>query len=185
MIFRILAAFLVLLPTWPIAAAEAPKLAVFHFELAAGGMPSDPTGMTAQGAAMLQGNNKLAEDDRRRLALATAELRRLIAEKADQQVLDLTPMAAKLEDAAPLHKCNGCDTDLAREAGADLSVLGKVQKLTPVLVHIDLTVKDVAADKVVRTMSVDVNGDTDEMWLRGVRWLFKNRFADPPLQVAR
>ncbi|MEJ1160806.1 DUF3280 domain-containing protein [Prosthecomicrobium sp. N25] len=181
---RISAAAAALLAAWPIAAAERPRLAIFDFELASGGMPADPTGMTAAGAAMLQGNNRLAEDDRRRLGLATAELRRLVAEKGDQAVVDLAPMAEKLKDAAPLHKCNGCDADLAREAGADFAVLGKVQKLTPVLVHIDIAVRDVAADTVVRTMSVDVNGDTDEMWVRGVRWLFRNRFAEPPLARA-
>ena len=97
---------------------------------------------------------------------------------------DLTPIAAKLEEAAPLHKCNGCDTDLARAAGADLAVLGKVQKLTAVLIHIDVAVKDVAADTILKSVSVDVQGDTEESWTRGVRWLVRNRLAEPPLGPA-
>jgi len=164
-------------------ATERPRIAVFDFELADGGVSADPTGMTAMGAAMLQGRGP-DQADRQRLTLVTGEFRRLVAEKGQQTLVDLTPMAGKLADAAPLHKCNGCGTDLAREAGADLAVFGRVKKLTPLLIHIDITVTDVAADRPVRTMSVDVNGDTDESWTRGVRWLFRNRFADPPLPLS-
>lgn len=167
-----------------VTAAEPPKVAIFTFELAAGSPGADPTAMTAAGAAMLQGRGP-AEADLKRLALVTDEFRKLVAERGQLKVVDLTPMAKKLDDAAPLHKCNGCDNDLAREAGADLAVLGRVQKLTPVLIHIDIVVKDVAADKPIRAMSVDVNGDTDESWLRGVRWLHRNRFVDPPLAPAK
>ena len=183
---------LIFLSTWlallgalgSFAAAEPARIVLFDFELADGGVPSDPTGMTALGAAMLQGRGP-GEADKRRLALVSEELRRLVAARAEFAVVDLAPIAGKLAEAAPLAKCNGCDTDLARAVGADLAVLGRVQKLTPVLVHIDLTVKDVAADRPVRAVSVDVNGDTDESWLRGVRWLFRNRLVEPPLVPAR
>lgn len=166
---------------WPNAAAAAERLAVFDFELADGGAPSDPTGNVVSGALMLQ-IGKVSLADRQKLAAATATLRRLAAERPEFALVDLEPMKAKLEAAAPLHKCNGCDTDLAREAGAELALLGKVTKLTSVLIHIDIAVKDVAADKVVRAVSVDVQGDTEESWTRGVRWLFRNRIADPPLR---
>lgn len=167
---------------WSIAAAgaEPAPVAVFAFELAGGGASTDPTGMTAAGAAMIQGNNRLAEADRKKLETVTEELRRQLVAKGDIRLVDLGPLAEKIKDAAPLHKCNGCETDLAREAGARLAILGKVQKLTAVLIHIDLTVKDVASDTVVRSTSVDVQGDTEESWTRGVRWLVRNRLADLP-----
>jgi hypothetical protein len=34
---------------------------------------------------------------------------------------------------------------------------------------------------VVRAGQVDIRGNNDEMWLRGVRWLVKNRLLTEPL----
>lgn len=190
-VLPILAIVIFLTGPWPNAAgaaeatAGAPKrVAVFAFELAGSSAAMDPTGMTAAGAAMLQGVSGTSPQDSAKLAAATEMLRGLVASRPGLVLVDLTPIAARLEEAAPLHKCNGCDTDLARAAGADLAVLGKVQKLTAVLIHIDVAVKDVAADTVLRSVSVDVQGDTEESWTRGVRWLVRNRLAEPPLGPA-
>ncbi|MFL5169931.1 MAG: DUF2380 domain-containing protein, partial [Microvirga sp.] len=63
-------------------------------------------------------------DQTARIALASAELRRLLADSGQLQVVDLTSRAAQIQDKSPLSKCNGCVEDLAREAGADLAVSG-------------------------------------------------------------
>ncbi len=114
-------------------------------------------------------------EDQPRIAMATAELARLLGEGGRYEVVDLGPLAAELKAAQPLHKCNGCEMDLARKAGADLLVLGLVEKASDVLLNMSIEIKDVASGKPVRIGGTVIQGNTDDMWMRSVRYIVKNR----------
>ena len=114
-------------------------------------------------------------DETRRLALVTEELRRLVADDGRYGPVDLTAMTAEIERAAPLHKCNGCEADLARVAGAQLAMTGTVQKVSNLILNLNIYVREADTGKLVRVMSADIRGNTDETWLRGIRWLVRNR----------
>lgn len=116
-----------------------------------------------------------AEQDAR-LKLINAELVRLIAESGEMAPVDLSREAAKIGELAPFHKCNGCEEDIARSAGARLEVLGMVRKVSNLILSLSLVVKEVGGEeKLVRSGQVDIRGNTDESWLRGARYLVKNR----------
>jgi hypothetical protein len=114
-------------------------------------------------------------DETARLALITAELRSLLANNERYEPVDASSLAAEIASAAPLHKCNGCEADLAKKLGAELAIIGTVQKVSNLILNVNLYVRDVATGKPLRAMSVDIRGNTDDMWLRGVRWLVRNR----------
>ncbi len=84
-------------------------------------------------------------------------------------------MAAEIERAAPLYKCNGCEADLAKTAGAELAMTATVQKVSNLILNLNIYLREAGTGKLVRAMSVDIRGNTDETWLRGIRWLVKNR----------
>lgn len=113
-----------------------------------------------------------------RAKLATDELTALLAASGKYEVVDIGPFAADLKTAQPLHKCNGCADDLARKMGARYMVTGIVEKGSDTLFNMSLQLADVEAGKVVRMGSTIIQGNTDDMWLRGVRYLMKNRL-DP------
>lgn len=113
-----------------------------------------------------------------KIATATAELRKLLGESGRYEVVDLTPLAADLKAAQPIHKCNGCDVDLAKKAGADIVVTGLVEKASDVLLNMSIEIKDVASGKPVRIGGTVIQGNTDDMWLRSVRWIVKNRLLN-------
>lgn len=155
------------------AAVEAKtRIALFPFELDDSSMEGELRGVRA--------------DETARLKLITDETRKLLA-AADPELefVDLAPIAAKVEDRTPLFKCNGCDADFAREAGADLSVTGYVQKVSNLILNLNFVVRDTKTGERKRLMSVDIRTNSDEMWLRGVRYLVKNRLTDPPLSSTR
>ena len=160
-------------------AAAGTKIVIFPFEMADAGAMTDSTGQLSAGAFLLQQQG--TPEDGRRLKLATSTLTKFLEADPQLTVVSITPLDKKVADAAPLHKCNGCEADLAKELGADLAVLGKVTKLTPVLLHFDISVRDATSGDALRAVSVEINGDTDELWVRGVRWLYKNRLSDPAL----
>jgi hypothetical protein len=152
----------------PAASAEPAKTAVFGLELID----------TSQEA-----ERGVREDQTRRLDLASAELRGLLAASPQLQLVDLTPKLDAIRQKAPLHKCNGCDEDLARELGADLAVTGVVQKTSNLILSFAITVKEARSGKVIRAGQVDIRGNTDDNWLRGIRWIVRNRLLAEPLPI--
>lgn len=115
-----------------------------------------------------------------RLKLVNAELATLLARSGDMTLVDLGPDAARIEDLSPLFKCNGCERELAREAGAQVEVVGVIRKISNLILSFVLEVRETGENgRVLRAGQVDIRGNTDESWLRGMRYLVKNRILAP------
>ncbi|MFA5900700.1 MAG: DUF3280 domain-containing protein [Hyphomicrobium sp.] len=121
----------------------------------------------------------LDPEDKRRLEIISTELTKLIKASGRYEVVDSSPIAQQIEDKAPMYKCNGCEDDLAKLAGADVAFIGTVRKASDVLFTVSVYVRDVANEKVVRQGSSEIYGNTDKMWLRAVNYIVDRRlFAD-------
>ena len=72
---------------------------------------------------------------------------------------------------------------MARELGADLAVTGFVQKVSNLILNINVIIRDARDGQALRGGSVDIRGNTDESWGRGISYLVRNRLFDPPLQL--
>ena len=147
----------------PSARAEPLRAAIFGFEF-------DDTSL--QGA--LQG---VRADEQARVARLDAQLRDGLAASGKYQPVDVAPAAASA-GAQTLRTCDGCEVEFARKLGAQVSVIGWVQKVSNLILNINVMVRDVATGKPVRAGSVDIRGDTDESWTRGLRYLLVNRILD-------
>lgn len=73
----------------------------------------------------------------------------------------------------PVH-ANGQDTKVAREAGADYAIAGEVQKVSNLILSVNLHVRDAASGATLRAGAVDIRGNNDTSWQRGYRYLLKN-----------
>jgi Protein of unknown function (DUF2380) len=114
-------------------------------------------------------------DETRRLALITEELRRRAASDGRFNAVDMTGITGEIERAKPLYKCDACALDLARRVGAEQLMTGTVQKVSNLILNINIYMREAESGKLMRVMSVDIRGNTDETWLRGLRWLLSNR----------
>lgn len=76
--------------------------------------------------------------------------------------------------------CNGCDVDEARKLDAQVSVAAWVQKVSRLILNVNVTIRDVADNRLLYGGSVDIRGDTDESWTRGLRYLIKDRMFQGP-----
>lgn len=148
------------------AAHAATKVAVFEFELLDTSEEADIRGPKPVEAA--------------RLTLITDEIRRKLG-AAGYEVLDLAPEKALIEEATPFRNCNSCELPIARKLGADIEVIGLVQKVSNLILNINFQVRDVANGKVLRAGSADIRSNTDDSWMRGVSYLVRNRLLDPPM----
>jgi hypothetical protein len=114
-------------------------------------------------------------DETARLARLGDQLRALVTRSGKLEVIDIAPVRAEAH-AASLQACGGCDADLAQRLGAELSITGTVQKVSNLILNINLYVRVVATKAPLVAMSVDIRGNTDESWSRGLDYLVRTRF---------
>src|SRR5947209_15907795 len=90
---------------------------------------------------------------------------------------------AAVVDGARAHyvrACGGCDASLAQEAGADVALTGTVQKVSNLILNLNIYLRDARDDRLLQAMSADFRGNTDESWSRALNYLIRNRLlADP------
>lgn len=150
---------------FPGALSAAQTVAIFPFELIDDSQEGESNGPR--------------EDETKRIQSITGELRDLIAKEGRYAPVNLAPFAAEIADKAPLYKCNDCEIDLAKKAGAELAMIGTVQKVSNLILNLNVYIRDVATGERKKTMSVDIRGNTDETWSRSLRYLLKNQlFAE-------
>ncbi len=120
-------------------------------------------------------------DDQRELAPATSEYQRLavIREQLQQafaakqlyRVVDTSPaqaLIAQSQSRSALRDCNGCELDIAQALQADRVLLGWVQKVSNLILNINIQIEDATTGAVLLNKSVDLRGNTEESWRRGV-----------------
>lgn len=164
----VVAWILVVTAAYP-ALATPPKLAVFDFELIDSSLEGETQGPRA--------------DEQDRIARISDQLRQMLAEKGPYEIVDLAPAADAIAKAGLRHGCNGCAVDLAKPLGADLALIGTVQKVSNLILNINVYIWDVASGQEVYGNSVDIRGNTDESWSRGVSYLVRNRLLKALAQL--
>ncbi len=68
---------------------------------------------------------------------------------------------------------------LAQKVGADLSVTGVVQKVSNLILNMNVYIRDAHTGQMVAAASADLRGNTDESWSRGMSYLLRNRLLAP------
>jgi hypothetical protein len=113
----------------------------------------------------------------RRIVLISAELAKELESRRMYRVLDPAPAAQlieRLKASYELRACNGCEVDIGKALGAERIALCWVQKVSNLILNINMEVRSVATGETVYAKSVDIRGNTDETWLRGTRRLVDN-----------
>ena len=141
-------------------AHELSPTAVFHFGF-------DDTSLQGQ----VQGPRP---DEQHRLTALDAELRDMLIKSKCCSIVDIATVATQAQDMQ-MQNCNGCEIGLARQVGARISITGWVQKVSNLILNINLVARNVATGNVIGAGSVDIRGNTDESWLRGLSYLLRNR----------
>jgi hypothetical protein len=114
---------------------------------------------------------------RQRLQAISQALREEFIARHLYTVLDNAPAAAMIADYKArfkLYDCTGCDADIGKALGADRILTAWVQKVSNLILNINIQVRDVRSDQVVLARSVDIRGNTEVSWLRGVRYLARS-----------
>lgn len=146
------------------AQAEVPSAAVFDFQLA---------NLGAQGPT---------EADKKRLGPLTDLLREQLRSSGRYRIVSTDPVRHEVAKSADLRKCGGCADDFARKLGAEVAITGEIQKVSNLILNINVYVKDLKAGTPEKAYTVDIRGDNDLSFQHGVKYLVKNSL--PPAEVS-
>jgi hypothetical protein len=145
-------------------AAEPPKAAVFDFELFDTSLQGEMKGPQA--------------DEQQRLKDVTEQLRKGLADAGKFVVMDISPVNAAAH-ASNLQSCGGCDAQYAQELGADVAITGVVQKVSALILNMNIYLRDAHTGQLITGMSADFRSNTDESWSRTMSYLLRNRLLAP------
>ena len=132
-----------------------PRLAAFDFTL----VNTSPASST---------NEELA-----RLARLNGQLQDALRTRFT--LVDVAPVRDRLARVDSIRGCNGCEIDMGRDLGAEQVAYGWVQKVSNLILNVNLVIEDTATGRTLHAESVDIRGNTDESWTRGLRYLLTER----------
>ena len=159
------------------------------FGLACGPLRAQPTSAapprTLRSLAVLEfelvddQNNPLTKAAQEvRLRNATLQLQRELAQRQLYRVVDPAPsqeLQRKLRSQQEyLYRCDDCAEQVGQLLGVDLVMATWVQKVSELILNLNVQVLDVKTQAVVFSKSVDMRGNQDETWTRAVSYLVRD-----------
>jgi hypothetical protein len=113
--------------------------------------------------------------ERARVALIASVFKAKLEDSGRYTFVSIPAEAAGKIAAGPeVGACGGCEFDYGKQLGADYAGWIVIQKVSNLILNINVYMGDVAARKLAFVHSVDIRGDTDESWTRGIAYLVKN-----------
>jgi hypothetical protein len=150
--------------------ADPTKVAVFDFELVDTSLQGEVYGARS--------------DEHDRLMRAGDQLRSELAASGKFSLIDIAPINVAAH-GSNLQSCGGCDVRLAQQLGAEFAITGVVQKVSNLILNMNIYVRDVQTGQIITSMSADMRGNTDESWTRAMSYLLRNRLLAPDYGVPK
>ena len=155
-------------------AGAAPSLVVLPLELVDSSLEGEVYGRSAEQTARLA---------------ATTEAIRARLEQAPEY--DLLPPEAGRElyqrdrsRYAYLYRCVGCVLEIGQSAGADLILVGWVQKVSNLILNMSFRVYDLREPRLWRSGWISLRGNNDAMWRRAAEKLVERVLLAPEQAAA-
>ena len=117
---------------------------------------------------------EVKEAQNRRIGLISDALRQELRQRGMYRIADNSEaedLISSLKAQQELRDCNGCEIDIGRALGADVIIISWVQKVSNLILNINIEVKDVSSGRMLYVKSVDLRSNSDNSWLRGIRFM--------------
>ncbi len=136
------------------------KIAVFDFELDDVTPASSLLGETTSNAANME--------------RASSEARRVLAQSGRYSLIDVSKVDAKPVTEKSLRDCDGCESGIALQLGAEQSLVGVVRRVTQTDYYVLVRIRDARTGKILDEQEANFAGGADG-WASGVRMLIKHQ----------
>lgn len=125
-----------------------------------------------------QHNPATADAQTRRLLEVHAAFQRELAARGLYRIVDFTAARELLDKLRSqqeyMHRCVDCAVQLGRQLGAELVMVTWVQKVSELILNVNVEIYEVASERSLLSKSVDIRGNDDVSWQRGVRYLVRD-----------
>lgn len=118
-----------------------------------------------------------------RLRKVSDQLRSELAQNAAYEVVDATAaaeMIERLRGTQYLHKCNGCEIDIALQLGAEQVMVAWIHRVSQLILSLTYEIREVPSGRTLRRKSFDFRGDNDDAWSRAVSYMARDIAATFP-----
>jgi len=136
------------------------KIAVFDFELEDVTPASSLLGETTSNPAIME--------------RVGSEARRVLAQSGRYTLIDVSKVDAKPVTEKSLRNCDGCETGIALQLGAEQSLIGVVRRVTQTDYYVLVRIRDARTGKILDEQEANFAGGADG-WASGVRMLIKHQ----------
>ncbi len=121
------------------------------------------------------------EAERARIALIASAFKAKLETSGRYHFISIpADVASRIAAGPEVGACGGCEFGYGKKLGADYAAWIVVQKVSDLILNINVYMVDVAAKKMAFVHSVDIRGNTDESWSRGLTYLVKNYLLPAP-----
>jgi hypothetical protein len=104
-------------------------------------------------------------------------LRQELSQLPTYEVVDTAPAKEHIESLRAvqyLHKCNGCEIDLALELGADQVLVAWVHRVSQLVLSLTYEIREAPSGRPLKRKAFDFRGDSDTGWSRAVIYMVKD-----------
>jgi Protein of unknown function (DUF2380) len=116
-----------------------------------------------------------------RIRLLDDVMRQKLRASSSFEIVDIPPERIKKIASGPtISNCNGCQRKFAQMVGANWAAWGTVQKVSNLILNINVYMEDAESGKMKFARSVDIRGNTDDSWRRGLDYLLRNYLLREP-----
>ena len=113
-----------------------------------------------------------------RLKLIEDEFRAQIEQRGLYTLVANAPHLALIERVRGavefLYRCPHCLAEIGAGMGVRYVAVGWVQKVSNLILNVNIEIREVATNRVALVKSVDMRGNNDESWVRAVRFLVRD-----------
>ena len=124
-----------------------------------------------------EGLDPTSNAERARQVKVGEEFKRMLEASGHYKFVPVTDdIKKKMAAAQHIGQCAGCELDYGRELGADAVAWIEVQKISNLIINLNVYVAGTKDPKLNFIHSVDIRGNTDDSWVRSLDYLLKNFF---------
>jgi hypothetical protein len=132
-----------------------------------------------------QGYEPTTDAERQRLAAMQKQFASAVSRSGKYEMKPVTDVVrAEIASGQPIGSCGGCEASYGKQLHVDRVAWMTVQKVSNLILNMNLYVADPATDKLTFLKSVDIRGNTDESWSRSLKYLLDNYFLAPNSKAA-
>lgn len=112
------------------------------------------------------------DEEKKRLSMIEETLKTKLSESGGYAFVVLPDdVRQKIENGQDIAQCGGCGTEYGKQLGAKQIAWGTVQKVSNLILNINVYMANVDDQKVTFMKSVDIRGNTDETWDQGINYM--------------